>query len=204
MATRISLFLMTLALLSGPAAAEGDPEAGKAKSAVCAACHGVDGNSVNAEWPSLAGQHAGYALVQLQAFKDGSRSNPLMSAQAAVLNEQDMQDLAAYYESQTLKGGTAEPSLARQGQRLYRGGNATAGAPACASCHGPSGKGNPLAGFPVIAGQHAKYTEMQLAAYAKSERRSDSNQMMRNVAASLSDNEIKAVAAYLQGLRDAN
>ena len=105
---RIRLFLLgftACALVGGPAAAEGDPEAGKAKSAVCAACHGADGNSVNPEWPSLAGQHANYSVIQLQAFKEGKRNNALMNAQAAVLSDQDMEDLSAYYASQTPKGG---------------------------------------------------------------------------------------------------
>ncbi|MEM7282959.1 MAG: c-type cytochrome [Pseudomonadota bacterium] len=193
--------LVILACIGMPTFAEGDPEAGKTKAVVCAACHGADGNSVNPEWPNLAGQHETYAITQLKAFNEGTRNNPLMNAQAAILSDQDMKDLAAFYSAQSPSMGSADPALARAGEQLYRGGNKDTGVPACASCHGPSGRGNPTAGFPIISGQHARYTEMQLAAYSSGERRSDMNQMMRNVAAAMSDAEIKAVAAYLQGLR---
>ena len=201
---RTAKFLSILAMLatfSQPAWSEGDPEAGKTKSVVCAACHGADGNSLNPEWPNLAGQHEGYIITQLQAYKEGTRNNALMSGQAAILSDQDMQDLAAYFSAQTPSTGSSDPDLARGGELIYRGGNKESGVPACASCHGPSGRGNPVAGFPIIAGQHAKYAEIQLAAYSSGDRRSDMNQMMRNVASSMSDTEIKAVTAYLQGLR---
>ncbi len=201
---RTAKFLSILAIFatfSQPAWSEGDPEAGKTKSLVCAACHGADGNSINPEWPNLAGQHTDYIVTQLEAYKEGTRSDPLMSAQAAILSDQDMQDLAAYYAAQAPSTGSADPDLARNGELIYRGGNKQSGVPACASCHGPAGRGNPVAGFPIVAGQHAKYSELQLAAYSNGDRRSDMNQMMRNVASAMSDSEIEAVSAYIQGLR---
>ena len=189
------------ALGTSPAHAEGSAEAGQAKSAVCAACHGVDGNSANPEWPSLAGQHPGYLVTQLSAFKSGDRQNVLMSPMALPLSEEDMQDLAAYFAAQPVTPKEAEPSLVDKGRQLYRGGDPAKGIPACIACHGPTGQGNPLSGYPVIAGQHATYTAASLKAYRSAERRSDANQMMRNVAAGMSDEDIRAVSSYVQGLR---
>lgn len=181
--------------------AAGSAEAGQARSMVCAGCHGVDGNSFNPEWPSLAGQNASYLVKSLQSFKDGSRQNVLMAAQAAALSEQDMQDLAAWYSSQKLAGKTADPALVSSGERLFRGGNMATGVPACGACHGPSGQGNRAAGWPAIAGQHALYSTNQLVAYRSKQRVTDGDtQMMRTVAARLTDEEIQAVTSYAQGL----
>ncbi len=183
--------------------AEGNAEAGKARSVTCAACHGPDGNSMNPQWPSLAGQNASYLERQLKAFKSNARQNPLMGPQAMALSDQDIADLAAYYSSQEIKGGTADPELAPAGERLYRGGNLEANIAACAACHGPAGKGNPAASYPALAGQHAEYTVAQLKAYREGSRKTDSamNQMMRGVAARMTDREMAAVASYIQGLR---
>ncbi len=190
-----------LLLLQGNASADGDASAGQAKSATCAACHGTDGNSANPEWPKIAGQHASYIVMQLQAYKDGKRQNALMSAQAMGLSKQDMEDLAAFYASQTPAPGKADPEFVATGERVYRGGNADRGVPACIACHGPAGKGNPLTAYPRLDGQHATYTYAQLKAYAVQERKSDKNQMMRNIADRMSDSDMRAVAAYIQGLR---
>jgi cytochrome c553 len=188
-------------VLLAPAHAAGSAEAGQARSIVCAGCHGVDGNSFNPEWPSLAGQNASYLIKALQSFKDGSRQNVLMNAQAAALSEQDMQDLAAWYGAQKLAGKTADPALVSSGERLFRGGNKATGVPACGACHGPAGQGNTAAGWPAIAGQHATYSSNQLLAYRSKQRTTDGDtQMMRTVAAGLSDEEIKAVTSYAQGL----
>ncbi|CAN5141347.1 hypothetical protein BH24PSE2_BH24PSE2_05040 [soil metagenome] len=181
--------------------AEGSPEAGQAKSAKCAACHGADGNSFNPEWPSLAGQHAEYIVRQLEAFQSGARQNVLMTPQAQGLSQQDMRDLAAYYAAQLPKPSTADPELARLGEEIYRGGNPERGASACIACHGPTGTGNPAAGYPLVRGQHAVYLAAALEAYARGERRSDPNQVMRNIASLLDDEEALAVATYMQGLR---
>jgi cytochrome c553 len=113
-----------------------------------------------------------------------------------------MQDLAAWYSSQKLAGKTADPALVSSGERLFRGGNKATGVPACGACHGPAGQGNTAAGWPAIAGQHATYSSNQLLAYRSKQRTTDGDtQMMRTVAASLSDEEIKAVASYAQGLQ---
>ena len=181
--------------------AAGNKEAGQAKSATCMACHGMDGNSVNPEWPNLAGQHVSYIQAQLTAFKGGVRKNDLMSPMAMILSDEDMADLAAYFSSQTAKGGETEPSKLALGQRVYRAGNVGAGVMACAGCHGPAGRGNPLAGYPSIQGQHAVYTAAQLRAFKSGARATDANQMMRTIAGQLTDEEIDAVASYVQGLR---
>ena len=158
---------------------------------------------MNPQWPSIAGQDSGYIARQLKAFKSGERENPLMSPQAMGLSDQDVEDLAAFFSSQSIVGGTADAELAPAGERLYRGGNLEANIAACAACHGPSGSGNPPASYPALAGQHAEYTVAQLRAYREGSRTTDAqmNQMMRNVAARMTDNEMRAVAAYIQGLR---
>lgn len=180
------------------AQAEGSVEAGQQKSAVCVACHGPDGNSANPEWPSLAGQHASFLVVQLKAFKEGERQNALMSPMAVGLSEQDMQDLAAYYEAQQPAARQADPEYVEAGRQLYMGGDTSRGITACAACHGPTGQGNPMARYPVIAGQHATYTALTLRNYASGARE---NQMMQDIAAQLSDEDIKALSNFLQGLR---
>ncbi|MBT8441026.1 MAG: cytochrome c4, partial [Gammaproteobacteria bacterium] len=184
-AATCNLLIATLTLLvAGAAVAGGDAERGKSKSITCAACHGADGNSINPEWPSLAGQHESYLVRSIQSFKDGSRNNVLMSAQAVALSDQDIQDLAAYFSAQKPSRRTADPALVAQGERIYRGGNAEKGVSACIACHGPGGLGNPGAIYPSLAGQHATYTSAQLMAYRGNERQSDStlNQVMRNIA----------------------
>lgn len=200
--TRILTGVLLLSVFSATPVAAGDAEAGKGKSITCAACHGADGNSINPQWPSLAGQHENYLVVQLKAFRDGYRVNALMSSQAANLSDEDIADLAAYYAAQTLKGGVADPALVDLGQRIYRGGNRETGVSACIACHGPVGAGNPPAMMPRIGGQHAAYTAATLKAYASGERKgTGGNQMMRNVATLMSDAEITAVASYIEGLR---
>ncbi|MEO7387238.1 MAG: c-type cytochrome [Gammaproteobacteria bacterium] len=190
------------AAFSGPGLASGSAEAGQTKAVSCSACHGLDGNSLNPEWPTLAGQHEGYLAKSLQSFKSGERKNVLMSGMALPLTDEDMADLAAYFAAQKPVDGVADPALVSAGERLYRGGNKESGVPACLACHGPTGKGNPAAGWPSLAGQHAAYAASQLTAYRSKERASDGDtQMMRNVAATLTDDEIKAVASYIQGLR---
>jgi cytochrome c553 len=186
-----------------PVFAQGSAEAGRAKSVTCAACHGPDGNSVAPEWPSLAGQHSQYIVKQLRAFQSGERVDVTMSPFAAMLSEQDMLDLAAYYEAQTPALGTAEPELAETGERIYRGGIADRGVAACVACHGPNGAGNPLAAYPMVKGQRSGYVFNTLRAYASGARRSDAslNQMMRNVATLLREDEMRALASYVQGLR---
>ncbi|MDH4023273.1 MAG: cytochrome c4 [Gammaproteobacteria bacterium] len=193
---------LTALVLAGSSLAAGSPEAGQAKAATCAACHGMDGNSQNPEWPSIAGQHENYIIKSLKSFKSGERQNVLMSGMAMPLSDEDMADLAAYFSSQKRAGNVADPAVVATGERLYRGGNKDTGVSACLACHGPAGRGNPAAGWPAIAGQHATYTAAQLVAYRSKQRATDGDtQMMRNVAATLTDDEIKAVSSYIQGLR---
>jgi len=194
------MITLALALTATAAQAGGDPAAGKTKSAVCAGCHGADGNSMNPEWPKLAGQHAGYLAKQLKDYKSGSRENATMNAMAAPLSEQEIENLAAYFSSQTTKTGEADPYLVALGERLYRGGNTETGVPACMGCHGPAGSGNPAANFPALAGQHAKYAVATLNNFKDEKRANDPNGMMRMVAAKMSPKEIQAVASYLNGL----
>jgi cytochrome c553 len=184
--------------INSAAQAEGSIEAGEAKSAVCAACHGPDGNSVNPEWPSLAGQHESYTVAQLHAFQEGRRQDPLMSPMAMGLSEQDMRDLAAFYAAQRPAALEADPEFVAHGQRLYLGGDADTGVTACIACHGPTGQGNPLAAYPVVAGQRATYAALTLNRYKSGERL---NPIMQDIAARMSAEDIQAVSAYLQGLR---
>lgn len=195
------------ALVNAQGVIKGDPaKAQQTATQVCAACHGMDGNSPTAANPSLAGQHPEYTYRQLMGFKarDGKpaeRPNAIMAGMVANLSEDDMANLAAYYAAQKPKPRAArDPELAKLGQSIYRGGIMAKGVAACASCHAPNGAGMP-AQYPRIAGQHAEYIEAQLKAFRSGERANDPNRMMRAVAEKLSDREIKAVAEYTSGLR---
>ncbi len=196
----IALTGMTLFTVQ-PLMAGGDPAAGETKSSVCLACHGPAGNSVNPEWPRLAGQHEQYITKQLNNFKAKERHNDLMSPMAEPLSEQDIADLAAYYSSQKPgKPQKVEAEAAKLGEALYRGGDTAAGIAACIGCHGPTGEGNPQAKFPYIAGQHATYVALQLKAFRNGARTNDTNSMMRNIVARMTDAEIDAVSKYIAGL----
>jgi len=182
----------------------GSASAGKAKAAICAACHGTDGNSLNPIWPKIAGQNAKYLAQQIHAIKSGQgRDTPEAATMRPLvmnLTDQDIEDIAAYFATQN---GTTEEASAESmvvGQQLYRGGNAEAGIPACMSCHGPAGAGNGPAGYPRVAGQHAPYTAMQLNAFRADTRSTDPNEMMRTIAKKLNDDQIEALASYISGL----
>jgi cytochrome c553 len=177
-----------------------DIEAGKAKSAVCAACHGADGNSANTAWPSLAGQHATYIYKQLQDFKEGRRNDATMIGMVALLNDEDMKNIAAYFESQQPRAVAFDPDMIEMGESIYRGGITETGVAACMGCHSPSGKGNGPAGWPSLKGQHVEYLVLQLQNFKQGLRANDSGEMMRNVAARMSDKEMKSVAAYIAGI----
>jgi cytochrome c553 len=191
------------------AQAPAKPEAGKPQgiaSQVCAACHAADGNSVAAANPKLAGQFPEYLLKQLgdfkaQAGKKPARESAVMTGMVANLSEADMKGLATYFSGQKLKpAAAADKELAVAGQKLWRGGNAASGVPACAGCHGPAGAGIP-AQYPRLAGQFAEYTAAQLKNFRDGARANDQNGVMRGVAAHLTDREINAVAQYAAGLR---
>lgn len=195
-----SLTLVSAFLCATSVMAAGDVAAGKQKSAACAACHGVDGNSSNPEWPKLAGQNPQYLYKQLVDYKENRRENALMAGQVAPLSDQDMQDLAAYFSSQTGTPGSVDPALVGLGETVYRGGNLKTGVAACSACHGPTGVGNPAAKFPKISGQHNVYVKQQLLNYRDERRRNDPSAMMRNIASKMSVAEIEAVSDYVSGL----
>lgn len=186
---------------AGPAS-KGDPKAAESiVNQLCAACHAVDGNSAAAANPKLAGLNPEYINKQLVDFKSGARQSPVMAGMVAGLSEQDMQNLAAYYSAQQPKPGTAkDQQLALLGEKIYRGGVQGTGVPACASCHGPQGKGIP-AQFPALAGQHGDYVYAQLEAFRLEARTNDPAKMMRSIATKMTDADMKAVSAYIQGLR---
>jgi cytochrome c553 len=191
--------LLSLGLISGAQAA-GDATAGQGKTAVCAGCHGADGNSMVPNFPKLAGQGEKYLLKQLNDIKSGNRVIVEMTGLLDNLNDQDLQDIAAYYAGKKIQGGQADAELAAVGEEIYRAGDESKGLAACTACHGPTGAGLESAAFPALAGQHAAYIESSLVKFSKSERANDPNQMMRGVAAKMSEADMKAVAQYIQGL----
>ncbi len=195
----VACFLMTFGLV-GMAHAAGDAAAGQAKTAVCAACHGADGNSMVPNFPKLAGQGERYLVKQMQDIKSGLRAVPEMTGMLNALTDQDMADIGAYFASQTGSIGAAKPELVAAGEMLYRAGNAAKGIAACTACHSPAGAGNAQAGFPALGGQHAAYTAKQLLNFRTETRTNDDAKIMQQVAALLSDKEIEAVSSYIQGL----
>jgi cytochrome c553 len=208
LASATSLVYCSAAFAADPVT--GDATAGVTKAAVCGACHGATGNSSNPMWPSLAGQHQGYVAEQLALLKSGTRLAPVMQPMAATLSPQDMADLGAYFEKQTLVGLEADPSLWRAGEKLYRGGDSKRSIPACIGCHGPNGRGNGPANWPQIRAQQAVYVVGQLKNYAARTRYASvagqppppaNADIMSDVAGRLADSDINALAAYVQGLR---
>jgi cytochrome c553 len=195
--------MFVVAAVNAEPLVEGSAEAGQARSVTCAACHGPDGNSANPAWPSIAGQNATYILKQLRAYKSGSRADPLMTGQAMPLSEQEMHDLAVYYAGQAAAAkAVAARDTVNKGEALYRGGDAENQVAACLACHGPTGRGNPAAAYPMLKGQHATYTATQLRNYANGQRKSDGpTRVMRDIAARLQEEDIVAVASYVQGLK---
>ena len=186
--------------LAGSASA-GDAAQGAQKAAVCSACHGMTGSSVNPEWPNLAGQGEAYIVAQLQGFQRNLRSNPLMTPMAVPLKEEDMKDLGAHFSQQTPSGLEADPSNWKAGEKMYRGGDAARGIPACIACHGPQGRGNGPAKYPALRAQHAVYTYNQLKAFKDGARKSASSDIMQVVTERMTDEEMRALASYVQGLR---
>lgn len=209
-------FIVSLIVLSVNTLAA-DAAAGKAKTAMCAGCHGVDGNSPAPTAPKLIGQNEKYIAKQLKDFvtpaDKGGRSSPVMGGMAATLSEGDRANIAAYFASQK-PPVVAAPAVSDDelaiGERIYRGGNETTGVPACIGCHGPKGTGNAPAGWPRLAGQHADYIVAQLQQFrlaaqypedsSKGRRNDGDVRIMRDVTSRLTDREISAVAAYVQGL----
>lgn len=199
------IFSLLLAFSLSANALEGDAKAGQSKAATCVGCHGPDGNSMVAMWPKLAGQHQNYLVRQLELIKSGKRSVPEMMGIVATLSEQDMADLAAWFNSNAVKTGNADEKLLALGEKIYRAGDADAGVVACIACHGPTGAGNPVAGYPAVAGQHATYTAKVLKGFRSGKGFSDdaAGMVMPGVSKQLTDESIKAVSSYLQGLHAA-
>jgi cytochrome c553 len=202
----------TMLLLAGHAFAQKEPakvdtaNAQKIASQVCAACHAADGNSTIPANPKLAGQFADYLDKQLRDYKPAggkkpARENPVMNGMVANLSAGDMKALAAYFAGQKPKPAVAsDKDLVALGQKLWRGGNAASGVPACAGCHGPAGAGIPGL-YPRLSGQHAEYLATQLKLFRDGARSNDPSGMMRGVAARMTEREMRAVAEYAAGLR---
>lgn len=192
--------LLTLGL-TGLAHAAGDAKAGQAKAAVCGACHGADGNSAAPNFPKLAGQGEKYLLKQMHDIKGGKRTVLEMTGILNNVSDQDMEDIAAYFSSQSMSIGAADPKLVAHGEELFRGGKLPEGMPACTGCHAPNGVGNVPAGFPRLGGQHATYVAKQLTNFREGDRTNDGDSMiMRSIAAKLSNKDIAAISSYVEGL----
>lgn len=206
-AATLALWPATAAIAQSPAA---KPDLAKAQTIVnqvCAACHGVDGNSASPANPNLAGLPAEYITAQLAHFRAGIRANPVMLGMASTLSPDDMAAMGAYYSKQKSKGLAArDPELVKIGQAVYRGGDPAKGIPACSSCHGPNGAGMPK-NYPRLAGQHGDYTYAQLKAFKTGERGADKDgkdvqgRTMVAIASRLTDMQMKALAEYTAGLR---
>lgn len=196
----LSLVVLSVGMTSLAQAAGNAAAAEKVVTSVCAACHGIDGNSMITTNPKLAGQHPEYLVKQLTNFKSGDRKNPVMSGMAATLSADDVANVAAYFGAQAAKPGSTKTNTAGSvGEKIYRAGNASNGMPACASCHGATGAGMPSQ-FPRLGGQHADYVVAQLKAFSAGERANDNAKVMRMIAAKMSEADMTAVADYIQGL----
>ncbi len=191
-----------------PAAAlkPGDAIAGQAKSATCAACHGMDGNPASSQYPKLAGQHEDYITRQVEMFKSHKRDSAVMMGFVMSLSAQDMHDIGAYFASKASLPGVADAKLVQRGEAIYRGGDKNTNAPACMACHGPDGRGNPGAGYPQLAGQYADYVTLKLKEWhdGKTWGDDDRAKIMPVVAKGLSDADIAALASYIEGLHGAD
>ena len=207
----LSIVCLFSMLFANSILAAGDVAAGKTKVMMCTGCHGADGNSMVPSFPKLAGLGEKYITTQLRNIKSGDRVIMEMMGILDMSSDQDLQDMAAYYDSQqrSISGakeieliGISDPQQAIDyGENVYRGGNMKTGVAACTGCHSPAGNGNGPAGYPGLGGQHATYIEKQLLAYRRGERASGANaSIMQGVAANLSDKEITAVANYISGL----
>ena len=194
---------MMLLLAPGLVWALGDPQRGEGLAAICSACHGANGNSVVSVWPKLAGQHQDYAARQSILIRERLRDVPEMWPMVMNLSDQDLWDLAAYFEQFPIEPGVTDEALVEQGRSLYLGGRHSAGIAACAGCHGPAGDGIPGAHFPSLGGQHADYTADRLRRYRAGENNGPQDpfsNIMVAVARQLSDADIEALASYIEGL----
>ena len=188
----------------------GKAQDGATKTAVCTGCHGPNGNSSSPDWPRLAGQSAVYIAEQLHLFKTQVRANPVMMPMASNLSDQDINDVAVYFEAQTPQGLEADPKTVAAGATLYKRGDKARNIPACVACHGPGGRGNLTAGYPALRAQQSVYVVKQLTDYASGARYSGAKNpavpskngaMMLTIAKRLTPEDMSAVASYVQGLR---
>lgn len=198
------------ALAQGTPFADGTVEAGALKVATCSACHGPNGNSTTPVWPKIAGQNAVYIAEQLQLFKAGVRVNPDMLKIVSTLEPKDIDSVAVYFQAQTPVGGEADASMWQAGENLYRFGDPAREIPACTACHGPVGRGNAVADYPALRAQFADYVTRQLNDFASGARYSGAKagapssrngEMMATIAKRLKSEDIKELAAYIQGMR---
>lgn len=225
MALSVSFALLNVANI---AMAAGDINAGQRKSSSCASCHGEKGNSMMPLFPKLAGQHANYLVQQLQGFKSGDRNDATMTSMTAGLSDQDMQDIAAFYQAQDITENAPprldyddddddmtkaqiatakndaeaeQKSLMALGYDVYRNGDLDNEISACIACHGPHGEGNKPASFPALKGQHADYLMKSLKDFKSDKRSNDSYNMMHMIAKKMSDKEIKAMSYYISVIK---
>jgi cytochrome c553 len=198
------------ALGQGTPFADGTVEAGMLKAATCSACHGPNGNSTNSQWPKIAGQNAVYVAEQLQLFKAGVRVNADMLKMVSTLSNQDIDSVAVYFQAQTPVGGEADASMVHVGENLYRFGDPAREIPACTACHGPVGRGNAISDYPALRAQFSEYVAKQLNDFASGARyggakpgapTSKNGFMMTTIAKRLNADDIKGLAAYIQGMR---
>jgi len=183
-----------------PTIASGDAAAGQAASAVCSGCHGVDGVASITNYPSLAGQGAPYLYKQLVEFKSGARESAVMAGMVAALDDDGMRNLSAFYAEMSPAELKSSPDNLEVGRNIYLGGITSVQVPACAGCHAPDGAGNDAAKFPRLGGQNAEYIVAALESFRSGARANDPGKMMQMVAKRMSDEEIAAVANYVQGL----
>ncbi len=215
---------LAFAVFAGGAFAQGNASAGKAKAASCAGCHGEDGNSVMPGFPKLAGQHQGYLVKQLQAFKSGARISPMMAPLVQALDDQAMEEIAAYYAGNKITPNPAPKpaandddddapakteeqlkaelnNLITQGSDLYRNGNLSREVSACVACHGPYAEGNKPASYPSLHSQHADYVIKTLTDFKTGARSNNRENMMHMIATKMTDEDIKAVAYYISTMK---
>ncbi len=205
------VFALAMLFSAGLACAEthesimlGDAKAGEGKAALCGACHGADGNSAVATYPKLAGQNESYIVRQLGQFKSGKRMNPIMMPMASTLSDQDMHDVAAYFSSKQATPGQTDDAYVKRGQQLFRAGDSKLGVPACMACHGPAGRGMAGAAYPQLSGQWADYVGAKLNEWRSGTTWGDDDhaKVMPSIAKRLSDEDIAALASYVQGLHE--
>lgn len=228
MKKKLLVLSISLALIavSGILHAEGSISAGKQKTAACAGCHGENGNSMMPMFPKLAGQHPGYLIKQLTAFKNGTRKDATMQSMVLSLSEQDFADIAAYYAEQAISPnpmpvldaddedeaemGDEQAASERQsdiqtqlsmGSDLYRNGDLEREVSACIACHGPYGEGNKPASFPALKSQHADYLIKSLKDFKSGARSNNPDNMMHMIAKKMTDAEIEAVAYHISVMK---